>query len=245
MATQTGKFYSFYLTLRLSLTSLYYTGKASILSYFKRLSNKESTKIIKNFAYYILKPLKINFIYKNWEILKTLPKDRAVILMSNHSSLYDIPILLHTVPNNINLRMLAKVELARIPIFGKGMLNLGFPTVNRQDRQQALKDLEHTKTLMRNGITLWAAPEGTRSHDGSLLKFKKGVFMMAIELDAIIIPIGINGADKVLPAKSRKYSLNETVTLTVGKPLDTKNYNLEDRDVIIQNVREEIAKAMS
>lgn len=241
---KTNKIYSTYLTLKLGLVCLYIPLKSIIYSWFNLNTIQNNNKLTRKFAYYILKPLKINFIKNNWQILENLPTNRPIIIMSNHSSLYDIPILLHNMPENISLRMLAKKELKKIPIFGPSLKALGFPTVDRHDRKQAIKDLEHTKKLMQSGITLWVAPEGTRSHDGSLLKFKKGVFIMAIELGAIIVPIGIKGANKVLPAKSYDYSLNETVTLTVQQPIDTANYSLENRNAIIAQTREAIEQAI-
>lgn len=244
MAKQLNKLSSIILTVWLGISCLYFTFKGTILSYFKKNSRSQSDNIIRNFAYYILKPLKINFIKQNWHILEQLPDDKPIILMSNHSSLCDIPILLHTMPANISLRMLAKKELTKLPIFGKGMVNLGCPTVDRKNRKQAMLDLEHTKHLMQNGIVIWAAPEGTRSEDGSLLKFKKGIFVMAIELNALIIPIGIKNADKVLPAKSFNYSIGESVTLCAQQPVDASLYKLENRDQLVADVRTAITEAM-
>lgn len=213
-----------------------------ILSYFKKNTRDNNTKIIRNFSKHILTPLKINFIFNNWAVLNNLPSNKPIIFMSNHSSLYDIPIILNAVPDHIHLRMLAKKELARIPIFGSGMIRLGFPVINRKNHHQALQDLEKTKQLMQDGIIIWAAPEGTRSQDGTLLPFKKGIFIMAIEIKALIVPISIKGANKVLPARSHNFAIGETVKLSVGQPLDTSRYTQQDKDFIIAKVRQEIEK---
>lgn len=240
MPNQASKIYSTWLTVKLSLICFYYPLKAIILSYFKKNTRTNCDRLIKSFATRSLKPLKISFVRHQWQILEQLPKDKPVILMSNHTSLYDIPILQYNMPNNISFRMLAKKELSRIPIFGKGMKALGFPMVDRKDRKQAIKDLEYTKQLMLDGTVIWAAPEGTRSPNGELLKFKKGIFIMAIELQALIVPISIKGAHKVLPAKSRNYSLGETVELFVGTPIDTAGCTLNDRDTIMDKIRNQI-----
>lgn len=242
MNIKLNKIHSRLLSIRLAFYCVYYPVKAIILSYLKKNSRENNTKLIKSFSQSILRPLKIKFIFNNWDILNNLPTNKPIILMSNHSSLYDIPILLNTMPDTIDLRMLAKKELARIPIFGTAMKKLGFPIINRKNHNQALQDLEKTKKLMQDGIVIWAAPEGTRSQDSSLLPFKKGIFIMAIEIDALIVPISISGANKVLPAKSHNFSMGETVKLSVGTPLDTSKYTQQDRDYIIANIRQEIAK---
>lgn len=244
MPKKINRFHSYCLSIRLVFICLYYTSLAIIKNSFSNNTRANSDKIIRQFAYYILKPLKINLIYKNWHIIKQITPTKPVILMSNHSSLYDIPIILHSMPHNISLRMLAKKELLKYPIFGKGMLKLEFPVVDRKNRTQALKDLENTKKLMQTGIVLWAAPEGTRSKTGDLLPFKKGVFMMALEIGATIIPISIKGANNVLPAKSYNYSINETVELTAGTPLDTSQYTMADRDQIMNIIRNEIESGL-
>lgn len=244
MPRKLNKFYSYFLTIKLCFICIYYTGLAIIKNLYKTSSRTYNDKLIKQFAYYILKPLKINYIYKNWQVLEELPKNKPIIIMSNHSSLYDIPIILHCMPESISIRMLAKKELLKYPIFGKGMQKLGFPVVDRQNHKQAMVDLEHTKQLMQSGIVLWAAPEGTRSKDGSLLPFKKGVFIMAIEMGALIVPMSIKGANKVLPAKSYNYSINETVELTAGKPIDTSDYDLLGRDKIMSIVRSQIESGL-
>lgn len=241
MPKQTNKIYSTWLTLKLSLICCYYALKANILSYLNKINRKDSNKIIKSFAINLLKPLKINFIYNNWHTLSELPKNKPIILMSNHASLYDIPIILHTVPDSMSLRMLAKKELRKIPIFGQGMVNLEFPIIDRKSRKQAILDLEYTKKLMQNGIVIWAAPEGTRSKTGELLPFKKGIFIMAIEIGALIVPISIKGANKVLPAHSYSYTIGETITLSAGTPIDAALFKIDNKDVLIDKVRQEIA----
>lgn len=232
------------LTLQLGYYCFLYSVKALMLAK-KNPSRSAQDKIIKDFAKYTLKPLRINFKLHGFQALANLPANKPIVFMSNHSSLYDIPIMMHTIPENISFRMLAKKELYDIPLFGRAMARLDFPKIDRSNHQQALKDLEHTKALMRSGIALWAAPEGRRSEDGELLPFKKGVFIMAIELGALIVPISIKNAHKVLPANTYKYSLNQTVSLTVGESVDTSNFTLADRDFIMNKIRSEIIKGIS
>ena len=243
-ANKVNKLHSVWLTVKLSYRCFICSIQAIILSYLKKNDRKAHDKLIHHFAKSILKPLKINFSLNNWERLNNLPNNQPIIIMSNHSSLYDIPIIMHTLPKDISLRMLAKKELYKIPFFGRGMTSLNFPKIDRSNHKQALLDLEFTKELMRSGIVIWAAPEGRRSPTSELLPFKKGIFIMAIELGALIVPISIKNANKVLPPNSYNYSINEHVILTVGNFIDTSKLNIEDRDEIIAQVRTQIANSI-
>src|SRR5690606_6868223 len=83
---------------------------------------------------------------------------RRYIILCNHSSLCDIPVSFAHLSGSI--RMLAKKELYSIPLFGATLKAGEFPSINRGNRDQAVRDLENARRLMESGIVLWAAPEG-------------------------------------------------------------------------------------
>ena len=111
-----------------------------------------------------------------------------------------------------------------------------FPFIDRKNRRQAMQDLEHVKKLLNSGIVMWIAPEGTRSKDGKLAPFKKGAFIMAIQAQATIIPIGIRGAYNILPARTSQFNINQTAEIRIGEPIDAAQYTLEDKERLIENV---------
>ena len=106
--------------------------------------------------------------------------------------------------------------------------------------EQAKKDLKAAGEKMEDGIVLWIAPEGTRSRTGRLGSFKKGGFILAIETGAQIIPVGIRGSEKVLPAKTWDFYLDQQVDIHIGKPIDASAYTLENKDELIEAVRREL-----
>ena len=166
------------------------------------------------------------------------PSGRPVILMSNHSSLYDIPIVLLGLEGSI--RMLTKKELFRVPIWGRGLAAGEFVSIDRTNREQAIRDLGVAREKMASGILLWVSPEGTRSRDGRLGPFKKGGFMLALETGATILPLGIRGSRDVLPAKSLRFALGREAELRVGRPIDASAYGLESRDRLMAEVERQI-----
>ena len=163
-----------------------------------------------------------------------VPLGRPVILMSNHSSLYDIPLIFAALPGSI--RMLTKKDLFRVPIWGRGLTAGEFVSIDRSDLDQAKRDLAAARAKMADGIILWVAPEGTRSRDGKLGSFKKGGFMLALETGATIVPIGIRGARDVLPAKSLSFELGRTAEVHVGRPIEASEYREGGRAALMAEV---------
>lgn len=160
---------------------------------------------------------------------------RRYILLSSHASHYDIPASFALLPGSI--RMLAKKELFGIPLFGSTIRAAEFPSVDRHNPQQARQDLDVAKRMMESGIVLWAAPEGTRSRDGQLLPFKKGCFHLALDTNAVIVPIAFRGIHDVLPARTWRFNLGLPVQLHVGEPIDASRYSVEQLPELMAEAR--------
>ena len=167
---------------------------------------------------------------------------KPTIIMSNHSSLYDIPITFVTLPGSI--RMLTKKELFQFPIWGKGMRAAEFISIDRDNRRQAFRDLQEAKKKMESGIVLWVAPEGTRSRTGELGSFKKGGFMLASRTGATIVPVGIRGANRVLPAKTSRFHLNQRVEVHVGEPIEASAFDRKNLEGLMKEVELRIRSLM-
>jgi 1-acyl-sn-glycerol-3-phosphate acyltransferase len=160
---------------------------------------------------------------------------RPYIIISNHTSHYDIPAVFATIPASV--RMVGKKELFNIPFFGWSMRRHEFVCIDRRNREQAVKDLSKARDLMQSGVVIWIAAEGTRSRTGQLQAFKKGVFMLAIDAQAVIVPMMIEGANRILPPDTLKFSTGEQVTVHVGPCVDTAGFTAENRDVLMAKVR--------
>ncbi|MCS6899556.1 MAG: lysophospholipid acyltransferase family protein [Myxococcales bacterium] len=148
----------------------------------------------------------------------------SFIIMSNHQSHLDIPILFHAVTPA--MRMVAKKELFRFPIFGQAMREAGFIEVDRQNRAQAISSLRSSLSLLREGLHVWIAPEGTRSVSGELLPFKKGGFWLALEAGVRILPVALHGTRDVLPVHAIRTHLGRSVGLAIDAPLNTQGKDI-------------------
>jgi len=213
----------------------------SLFALYMRITNtydrKLSDRILRWWSGYLLKAVKVGYEVSNPHNV-TLEEGIPYIVMSNHRSHYDIPLIFVSIHGSI--RMLTKKELFKVPIWGRGLKAAEFVSIDRKDHAQAMKDLETAKAQMKSGIVLWIAPEGTRSRTGVMGAFKKGGFMVAIQTGAMIVPVGIQDTEKILPPETLSFHLNQQVRLNIGKPIDASEYSLESRDQLMEEVRDSI-----
>jgi 1-acyl-sn-glycerol-3-phosphate acyltransferase len=164
------------------------------------------------------------------------------VVMSNHQSLYDIPALYQTLP--LRLRMVAKAELFRIPIWAQAMRAAGFVELDRSARERAIESLDRARMALSKGTSIWIAPEGTRSRDGSLAPFKLGGFHLAVGAGARILPVTVSGTRSILPAKGARVVPGAEVRVTVHDPVDPTRFGADVNEELVQNVRGAIASAL-
>lgn len=174
-----------------------------------------------------------------------VPQGSPVVVMSNHQSLYDVPVLFHVLGSR--MRMVAKKELFAVPIFGDAMRAAGFICVDRQNRRSAIESLSTAKDLFREGTWLWIAPEGTRSQDGALLPFKKGGFMVALDAKVPILPVTLDGTRNILETKRVRSRTGQRVDVTIHPPLGPEPYVHEEggRERLVEDVRRAIVSGFA
>ena len=160
---------------------------------------------------------------------------RPHIVMSNHSSILDIPVLMGAIPGS--MRMVMKHELARVPVWGQALVACGFIAIDRKKRSRAIKQLEKAKRVARQGINVWVSPEGTRARDGLLAPFKKGGFHLAFDLGAPIVPTWIEGAQDIIPPDQFIAIPDGEVHVRFGKPIETAGRGKDELPAVMAEVR--------
>ncbi len=236
---------NFIQSIWLILASISYTGYSCFKSIymgwrFKKANRKWVNDEVHRWSLRMLKLLGIRCtIYNPHHVAPKV--GQKTIIMCNHSSLFDIPIGFQAFPHQ-TIRMLAKKEMAKIPFMKYGMTAAEFPMIDRHNRSQAIRDLEKVTQLLESGVIMWIYPEGTRSSSGRVAPLKKGGFITAIQTGATIIPLGIRGANEVLPARSTRFNLNQPVEIHIGAPVDASLYTIENKDQLIQEVHQSLLK---
>lgn len=151
-------------------------------------------------------------------------RTRTYVVMSNHQSHYDVPVLYYVLGGR--MRMVAKKELFEVPLFGRAIRDAGMIEVDRGNRQRAISSLATAKAQLAAGTHIWIAPEGTRSETGELLPFKKGGFVLALDMEAPILPITIQGTRDVLPSHGMFSRKGVQVHVTIHAPIDTSPFKV-------------------
>lgn len=166
------------------------------------------------------------------------------IFMSNHVSMLDIGMMVLAVP--VPFRFISKKELGYVPVLGWAMILQGQYLINRKNAKKAYALIEKIKTDVAEGQSLVIFPEGTRSKDGHLKKFKKGSFKLAVESGATIIPCYIHNVHQLLP-KNALIPTPGTMTVSMGKPLSlrqAKTLSKEEKETLVEETREKTRQAI-
>jgi 1-acyl-sn-glycerol-3-phosphate acyltransferase len=166
-------------------------------------------------------------------------KGQPQIFTANHQSDFDILIALAHVPGQF--RWIAKKELFKIPIFGAAMKNAGYIEIDRHNHEKAMQSLDEAALRIREGKSVMSFPEGTRSRNGEIKAFKQGIFHLAIKAGVPIVPVSIVGRGQIMPKRSLKVTPGR-VKLVIGKPIDVRDYNIDNRHELIDRVRKIIIK---
>ena len=225
--------------LELDWTLAKYSLLVAIGSIFVRNKRLFAVRLIHAWARAMLRVLRVKYKVFNPYAFEFRP-GRPYIIMSNHASHFDIPLIYATFSGE-TIGMIAKKELFKIPLFGRCIRLSGGISIDRENRYRALKDLQIAEKMMLAGVRFWIAPEGTRSLTGKMGGFKKGGFKIALDVKAIIVPVTIIGSGRVLPPKTFDISMGEKVEIYIGKPIDTANYEHQDLRKLMADTEDEIA----
>jgi len=173
--------------------------------------------------------------------LERLERGRTYIFVSNHQSIYDIPVLFATLP--WQLRIIAKDSIGRFPFLGWHLRRSGHLLVDRR-RPDRAGILRKWKALVEKGLSLLIFPEGTRSVDGQVAPFKGGPFLLAVEAGLPIVPISVEGSRFVMK-KGRLMTCPGHVRLRVHDPVETAGLPVGEARALAARVRELVAMQQS
>lgn len=164
------------------------------------------------------------------------------VFLSNHQGNIDAPVLAHAIPRD--WRALMKKEVMRLPVLSLVLRQVKMVPIDRSEPQKARDGIERGVGLLREGYSFIAFPEGTRSRDGRLGEFKKGVFVMALKAEAPIVPISILNSSKIQPPGA--YSIRPGVVEVIfHDPIPTKDMRMEERDELVRLTRDAIASGLT
>jgi len=163
------------------------------------------------------------------------------IFLANHLSTLDIWVLAPALPDTT--RFVSKRSVFWIPVLGQAMAVAGFIAIDRGDRTRAIRSLGRATQRIRAGESVIMFPEGTRSRDGKLARFKRGSFHLAIDAGVPIVPVAISGTGRVVKPRSIVVKPGP-IHVTFLAPIDPGPY-ASDLDALLKRTRREIAAYLS
>lgn len=158
--------------------------------------------------------------------LDRIDPDQRYVIIANHLSMFDIPLLLKALP--LEGRFLAKQEVFKIPLVAQAMRTVGIIEINRERGGSSREAINRgVKLAAERGYSLVIFPEGTRSTEGHLLPFKKGAFRIAIDTGLPVLPVVIDGTDRV-SQPGRKVFFPGQASLRILDPIETSGMTNRD-----------------
>lgn len=160
---------------------------------------------------------------------ENVPKDRAVLYIGNHRSIFDIVITYARCPRSTGY--ISKDSVNKVPILNLVMRRLHCLFLNRDDMKQGLKVILTAIDYIKNGISICVFPEGTRNRGNapaSLLPFKDGTFKIAQKTGCPIVPMALTGTADILE-NHFPWIRRTDVTLVYGEPILINELEKEDQ----------------
>lgn len=164
-----------------------------------------------------------------------LKLDQSYVFASNHRSYLDTAALFRYAGRRIGL--VAKKELLKTPVLGQGMSFVNIIAIDRSNADRARDSMEKARQVMEDGYSFGVFVEGTRAMPGELLPFKKGAFHLALQTDALVVPVAIKNTDWMM-GKKTGVAYGGEIEMVLLPPIETKGRDVME---ILMETREAIA----
>lgn len=171
---------------------------------------------------------------------ENIEKDKAYVFVANHQGSYDIYSIYAGLGHNF--RWMMKKSLEKIPVVGYCCRVSGQIYVDTSSRSNTRQTMETAKRQIASGLSVVVFPEGSRSYDGRVQRFKKGAFTLAETFGLPVVPITIDGSYEINP-RTKRYPRPGRIVLTIHKPIDPEA-GKHDIDRVMELSREEIISAL-
>ncbi len=172
---------------------------------------------------------------------ENIPDDRPVLYVGNHRSYFDIVIGYRLIKGEAGF--VAKKEMQKIFFLRRWMTNLHCLFLDRENLKEGLKTILTGIDHVKNGVSIWIFPEGTRNPGSGLMDFKEGSMKIAEKSGCPIIPVAMTGTaeifEKHLPRVKRSH-----VTVTFGEPIDVAALDRQQKKFLGAYTRERILEML-
>lgn len=170
-----------------------------------------------------------------------LDPKQSYVFAVNHQSMFDILAVYGWIP--FIFKWIMKAELRKVPFIGAASASGGHIFIDRSNPIAAKHSLEKAAEQLKHGISVVIFPEGTRTKTGKLGKFKRGAFLLALELKLPIVPVTLSGSYERLPMHHILVKPG-TIKMTVHPPVDVSKYTMEQSSELLRTTQEIIRSGL-
>lgn len=174
--------------------------------------------------------------------LENVEKGKPYVIVLNHNSMVDI-ISLYFVP--LNFRWVSKREVFRIPFIGGLLMLHGDIAIERGRGAESMrKVIRDGRTWLSRGVSVAMFPEGTRSKDGEMHRFKQGAFVLAKEAGVAILPVVLDGTTELVKP-NYMFNWHHRLTVKVLPPVSAEEVQSRDTAELMEDVHDRMVAALA
>ena len=174
--------------------------------------------------------------------LERLDRRTPYVFMCNHLSFLDAPLLVTVLDRPV--RFIVKRFVFRIPVLGLGMRFAGYVPLDKEGVGEGRKRIARAVRLIKEKrYSFLVYPEGTRSWEGKLLRFRRGGFFLALDSGAPLVPVSIQGTYELMPRGSRSIRRG-SVRIVFHEPIPVSGYTPETMPALMGQVRTAIQSGL-
>lgn len=168
---------------------------------------------------------------------ENLPHGRPMVVVCNHLSYMDVPVLFASLP--LQFRILAKAGLFRIPFLGGHLQRAQHLPVDQSNARTSMRSLQQAAAAVKGGLPLFIFPEAGRSFSGEMQEFVPGAFYIAIQAQLPVVPMVLIGTYEILPPSTAHLRPGH-VALVIAPPVPTTGLSRRDAPALAARVREQM-----
>ncbi len=169
-----------------------------------------------------------------WEGKEYIKKGQAYVIVSNHQALLDILVIYSLFKH---FKWVAKKALLKVPLMGWNMALNGYIIINRTDAKSQIKMMKDAERALKSGSSIMIFPEGTRSTDGKIGRFKRGAFILSEVTDLPVIPIALFNVDKAMKKNSLWLKKSTQMKAKVFPPVYPKDFkNSKEMSAAVKDI---------
>jgi len=170
--------------------------------------------------------------------LEHIDTSKTYVFTANHESYLDTQAIFLQYPHY--LYFIAKKELKYIPIVGWVIMAMGMIFVDRKNKERSKASMEKAAQMIAGGKNVISFPEGTRSKDGEIKRFKRGLFRLALMAEVDVVPVSVSGAFESMPPDTARMR-SHPIHVHYGAPISHRDY-IDKPEEFAEAVREIVIK---